>query len=452
MVKSGDKKTIAVDSFSSLGTVSSHITVSKDLKKYFRHFDFWSRYDDEIVANRSILGIPVLATVLPFAWVTGADVYVDELDRRFAESVTAVHREYKKMYPGLPYRSKLVANRLVDNEYESDETALLFSGGLDATYSLFSNMALKPRLIIIFGTSDIPISNVRFQKLLEREYSRFAEREGLTLNFIRTNMMGILDVSRVDHLFGSLSKYDGRPDGYVWTDHWPHYWDGIGFMLAHSCQAAPLSIGRFSRLISAGFGSLQKKYPGAQHPTEKTKWANITIAMDGQDKKRYEKAIFLKEFVGAHKFKLRVCLEYLSRSPDKLNCNECEKCLQTITECMLAGIDPNGCGFSADQQTLELIRMRLTSPYSFSSQEIADWWKPLLQAIPNETELNYSAKQFFDFMKRVDIDSIVRHENSFLSKCYHRLPYPISHILRVVWEKTPARRTRFYTDLALARV
>ena len=107
-----------------------------------------------------------------------------------------VHREYKRMYPGLPFRTRLLADRLVNNKYASNETALLFSGGLDSTYSLFSNIALNPRLIMIFGTSDIPISNVAFQKTLKREYSAFAEREGLTLNFVRTNALEILDMKK----------------------------------------------------------------------------------------------------------------------------------------------------------------------------------------------------------------------------------------------------------------
>ena len=72
MINAGDgSRAIAVDSDLSSRTVRSHITVSRDLEKYFRQFDFWSNYDAEIIANRSILCIPVLSILLPFAWITG---------------------------------------------------------------------------------------------------------------------------------------------------------------------------------------------------------------------------------------------------------------------------------------------------------------------------------------------------------------------------------------------
>ena len=49
------KKTIVVESTSSQEIVRNHITVSRDLEKYFEQFDFWSRYDAEISASNSVL-------------------------------------------------------------------------------------------------------------------------------------------------------------------------------------------------------------------------------------------------------------------------------------------------------------------------------------------------------------------------------------------------------------
>ena len=157
MIDDRKEKTISIDSTLSSGTVRSRVTVSKDLKKYFRHLTFFSSYDAQIIANNSILDIPVLSTILPLAWITGADVYVDELDGTFAESMDAVQREYKKIYSGAPFVTRLHADRLVANKITTKKTALLFSGGLDSTYSLFRNMNLKPMLIMIFGTFDIQI-------------------------------------------------------------------------------------------------------------------------------------------------------------------------------------------------------------------------------------------------------------------------------------------------------
>jgi len=442
-------KNISVDSNLSSGTIRSRITVSRDLEKYFRRYDFFSRYDANIVDNSSILDIPALSIVLPLAWITGADVYVDELDRRFAESMDAVHRDYKRMYPNLPFTTRLVADKLVDNNYESNSTALLFSGGLDSTYSLFSNIALKPRLIMIFGTSDIPISNVVFQKTLVNEYSGFAQREGLTLNFVRTNALELLDFEGLESLFGKLQV---KPWGYRGAN-FASYWTGIGYTLGHVGPAAPLSIGRFSRLLVANCpvnsdDQSESKYPDSSHPTGRIAWANMRVKHDGNVRWKHEKALFLKGFLDEHGVKLRVCFDigsgahsrtmHSAHSYDKLNCNHCHKCLRTIAYLVAAGVDPNRCGFSVDQSTFSRVArmMHYAEPV-----DIAFHLKPLQQAVPDEIGLDrYGARRFFEWFKRVDLDAISRSHldldldaipRSF--SIYYWLPYPIQKICRIAW-------------------
>jgi hypothetical protein len=442
------KRSIAVDSNLSSSTLRSRITVSRDLKKYFRHISFFSCYDADIVANKSILCIPVLSMVLPFAWITGADVYVDELDRTFAESMNTLQHEYEKMYPGAPFKTRLVADRLVDNKHAPNNTALVFSGGLDSTYSLFSHLDARPILIMILGTVDIPLSNVAFQRMLEREYSDFAEREGLVLSFIRTNAIEILDMRRVDHLFW---KFKGRLQG--------GYWNGIGYSLGQIGQVAPLSVGRFSHLLVAGALGRAKaydertkaEYPDASYPStdETIMWANICVRHDANIP-RHQKASALKQFLDARELKLRSC-SYASdlhsqtqQSPrlPALNCNQCPKCLRTIAELTLAGIDPNKCGFGVERSTFNRIRT-LFRRRSLTLQDIALWWKPLQEAIrtiPSEIEGDpYGAKQFFEWFKTIELASAARPRDSPLSNIYRRLPYAIANPLRVVWERIPAR-------------
>jgi len=438
------KKTISVDSSLSSGTVRSQITVSKSLRKYFRHLSFFSGYDADIAANGSILDIPVLSIVLPLAWITGADVWVDELDETFALSMEALQQEYRKMYPAAPFRTRLVADRLVDNKYVSDNTALLFSGGLDATYSLFSNMNLKPILIMILGTVDIPISNLSFQNTLVREYSDFAKREGLDLHSVRTNALEILDRRRIDHLF---FKFQGHLEG--------DFWKGIGYSLGHIGQTAPLSIGRFNRLLVAGaYDQTQprqmKDHPDASYPDtdEKIRWASTYVKHDGKVP-RHRKAFALRKTLNAHRLKLRPCW-YASdmcshpRQPPHLsgaiNCNKCTKCLRTIAELALAGIDPNECGFGVDRSTFNRMRV-LFHGRMLSHQDMALWWKPLQRAIPSEIEgASYDAKQFFEWFKTIDLDSSARRPGSLLVDLYFLLPYQLASLFRTVWEMTPVKR------------
>jgi hypothetical protein len=435
------EKTISVDSSLSSGMLTSQITVSKSLRKYFRNLSFFSSYDADIVANTSILDIPVLSIVLPLAWITGADVWVDELDRTFGASMEALQQEYRRMYPAGPFMTKLVADKLFDNKHASEKAALLFSGGLDATYSLFSNMNLKPILIMILGTVDIPISNISFQKTLVREYSDFARRESLDLHFIRTNALEILDRRRIDHFF---SKFQGRLEG--------DFWRGIGYSVGHIGQTAPFSIGRFNRLLVAGAydqtqAAQMKAYPDASYPDtdEKIRWASAYVIHDGRVP-RHHKAFALRKILNAHRLKLRPCWnasdlclppQQPSNLSDAINCNMCAKCLRTIAELTLAAIDPNECGFSVDRLTFNRMRAMIERRM-LSHQDIALWWRPLQQAIPNEIEgLSYDAKQFFEWFKTMDLDSLAGGPRSILSTFYFLLPYELASFFRKLWEMTP---------------
>src|SRR3990170_5479577 len=147
-MQDGMDGSIFLDSKLSSGTVKSSIVVSRDLKKYFRCLNFFSSYDTEIVSSRGVLNIPALSIVLPLAWITGADVHVGELDATFAESMNALQLEYKRVYPRAPFKTNLIVNDLVEGEENPDGAALLFSGGVDSTYSLYSNRALNPRLVM----------------------------------------------------------------------------------------------------------------------------------------------------------------------------------------------------------------------------------------------------------------------------------------------------------------
>lgn len=422
-------RSISVDSEFSSGTVRSRIVVSKDLRKYFRRLSFYSSYDGEIAASKGILNIPVLSIVLPLAWVTGADIYVDELDKAFADSMDVLQLEYQKIYPNAPFKTNLVVNNLTESADSPDNTALLFSGGLDSIYSLYSNMTLKPRLIMIFGTRDIPISHVGFQERIRAEYTDFAKRENVDINFVRTNALELMDHNRMLHLW---AKFEGKHEG--------DFWNGIGFSLGQIGQAAPLSIGRFNHLlISAACrneAEFKREHPNASSPEtdEKIAWANLRVKHDGH-LHRYEKAASLKELLNNNRIKLRVCWsepEFLFQH-GLMNCGKCEKCLRTIASLAHVGIDPNNCGFDVDGSTFESMKYLLEGKL-LTQNSIKAWWKPLQLATPDEEELDVcGSKHFFEWFKKANLDLMGRQHRTLLESAYFKLPYFMSNCGRRVY-------------------
>jgi hypothetical protein len=282
---------------------------------------------------------------------------------------------------------------------------------------------------MIFGTLDIPISNLPFQETMEKEYAALAQRQELTLNIIRTNALELLNFERLNHLFGRLNERG--------------YWDGIGYMLCHIGQAAPLSIGRFGRLLAAS-GAISainpRKYPCSEWigrgDGPGIGWADISVEWHGENP-RHEKAFFLKDFLDANGSKLRVCFESESRwSRDLFNCSRCEKCLLAIAMLASAGIDPTRFGFSMDRSTFDRTRRVVSEA---SAIQIAIHCKPFQRAIPDVIGPDiYGARGFIEWFKTLDLDSMERSYRSLRSNLYYRLPYCVARTY--AWYRTGADR------------
>jgi len=83
---------------------------------------------------QGLAAIPFLTNVLPIAWLSDAQIYVDEIDRSFFNSIGDFKKGYEQMYPGVEFRGELIAKQVIDYEcFSSDRTATFFTGGVDST-------------------------------------------------------------------------------------------------------------------------------------------------------------------------------------------------------------------------------------------------------------------------------------------------------------------------------
>jgi hypothetical protein len=410
-------------------TIKSRITVSKKLKKYFKNFDFFIRYDKGITEDKGILNIPATSFILPIAWVTDSDVYVDELDKTFAESMDTLQKEYKKIYPKAPFKTMLNINKKTETHLNTNNIALLFSGGLDCTYSLYKNRSLNPLLIMIFGTMDTPLSKKELIEDIKTVYTDFTVREKLNLSFIHTNALELFDHDRLRHLWGKLQE-----------NHEGDFWMGLGYPLGYTSLTAPLSIDRFSHLFFATY--LEKRdlttesYDASSLKTdEKIRWAILQVRHDGF-LPRYEKILELKPYLHKNKINLRVCWsdsKYIKQG--NINCNKCEKCLRTISYLSLNGIDPNKCGFNIDESTFKTARL-IIGKKLLTKKIIKHWWKPLQINIPEKIEGDYNgSKEFFEWLKTVKLDNYGREYRTPVMDFYFNTPYVISKKLKTLYEK-----------------
>lgn len=403
--------------------LSSKVTVHKSLRKYFKSFTFYSNYNSRIVANPSILNIPLLSTVLPLAWLTGTDVYMEELDKTYKDAMDALKLVFKRWYPEAPFDTSLYCGRLVENKIESknpnEHTALLFSGGVDSTYSLIKNTHRKPQLIMIGGLEG-SAPYLAFWKKVKKTYSKFAEQQGLTFHFIESNARSILNENRISHKF-HRALYDGE------------FWGRIQHSLVLLGPTAPLSIGRFDRVLISGSHHPEfphHKYLLASLPStdEKIAWADLKVKHVGYIK-RIEKIMAFKEYLKDknNKLTLRVCLS----QHEKLNCSVCMgKCLRTIAPLVLAGIDPNECGFEVDESTFGLLKC-LIEREGLDPKDTELAWRDLQNRIPDKIENDlYGSKAFFEWFKKCDLSSAQQNLDRH-KKLYYKLPYYLARALDV---------------------
>jgi hypothetical protein len=306
------------------------------------------------------------------------------------------------------------------------QTGLLFSGGVDSTYSLITNIEKKPQLITMWGIDDFPYPEHRkhWEKTISI-YKEFAEKKALDYYIVKTNVSQILDNRRIEHRFHK-ALYDGR----------------IRVALQHTLMrvpiAAPLSVERFNHLITAATSTLdpvptprELLLPRAWRPwtDEKIVWANLTVQHDATIN-RNEKIRAICAYLKSNDLILRVCLrsEFVNGC---LNDCECEKCLRTIAALILAGCDPNNCGFRVYESTFKKMRYfcEKNKPLSPAKQ-----WKQIQSLIPRVMEKDvHGSREFFEWFREYDFES--SRKNYFYRDLYTTIPYGIAKYLDELYHK-----------------
>lgn len=428
MREGGRNSPIVVESSLSGRTLTTRVIPPRRFRKFFNSLKFDLVYDDEVSAGDPVLSIPGVAMVLPVAWIIGADVSVRCLDRTFVSAAERLQREFKKIYPKAPFESRLFVEETRDSPANPSSSAMLFSGGLDATYSFFANRHRRPRLIQMLGT-DFPLSNSEYVRFAQRETQTFAARHGVEASFVRTNAMELFDQRYIGHRFWKLRE-NCKGD----------LWKGIGYAFGHLAMAAPLSAGRFDQLIIAAWADRDhadrmQDNPDASSPAvdRHIAWSNLRVEHHGC-LHRYEKTIAMKDWVAGNL--LRVCWFPLVGPADRsqLNCCRCEKCARSIIALAVAGVDPRECGFIVDEETLDYMS-NLLSELPLAPSHFTFWWKPMQDAVPTAIDCEPPELAcFLEWFRDLDLgDGIDPEANPWsIEKLYYSFPYWFSTFVRSV--------------------
>jgi len=342
---------------------------SGPITKYLKAEDlFFAEYNYDVSqVPDSIKIIPFLSNIMPIIWFSGTELEVDEVDSVFFEALKEIKSGFKKLYPDFDLsKGSLKYNKLVENNYPTVKSGMLFSGGADA-YATYFRHHEKPMDLITIHGADIPLEDTKQWDLVvslneeEKILSR-NEKVYITSN-IRTFYTN--EIQRMAPISG--------------------WWNDIQYGMALNCIVAPISFlrGYSTIYIASSFTDDANISRGSAHEIDSNiKWGNTAVFHDAGELKRQEKLEIIVKSTNQNKgskIKLRVCHSILNTS---VNCSLCEKCYRTIMNILLENADPNDFGFEVSAHMYDNI-LELFSP-GFRTQQFAYFWGEISDKIDKD--------------------------------------------------------------------
>ncbi|MGN2275050.1 hypothetical protein [Priestia megaterium] len=374
--------------------ICCHFKCLGEVSEYFKHDTFYIEMNENIKSvPKSILLIPALANICPIAWITGADIYVEEIDEDFLEALSIIKKSFQKLYPQHYFGGEIRYQEVKKNKgYGKGKSLLFFSGGVDSVTSYIRKRHEDPYLLTIWG-ADIPLSEKKEWGEVKNHTQQFAKDRGLTPFFIKSNLRSLL---KERNLHNAYAKYGLKS-----------WWGGIQHGLGTVGLSAPLSFIKGMNTIyfasSPGIVSVDHylRYtsePEGSHPSieNNLKWGETQAVLESMDLNRFDKIDVIAEYIRKHdsKLQLRVCWE----SKKGKNCGNCEKCARTMAGLLSKGLNPNKHGFSMSGELLQSIQNN-KKLFTGLNENKKCQWKTLQQRLRDIVQdVNY---EYYDFCQLI---------------------------------------------------
>lgn len=316
---------------------------------------FFVEYNLDLSAlPSSIAVIPLLANLLPMAWVYDAQIITPVCDKTFLDSIPDIKKGYEDMYPMMELKGELIVEKTEDNHYAKDGGAgAFFSGGADAFNTLVRHNEENPTLITLWG-ADIKLNDITGWEKVLSHLKTTAEEFDTDFVTVKSNF-------RLFSNEGVLSNAV-KDSGDGW---WHGFHHGIG-IISHGAPVAYLKEKRNLYIASSFHISQKGQYTCASDPTIDNfiRFADTKIVHDGYEQTRQDKIANITEFAKetGKKIPLRVCWE----SSGGGNCCKCEKCFRTIMGIYAQGFNPNDFGFDYTKDEFKTLAKNMH--YSSHSQ------------------------------------------------------------------------------------
>lgn len=278
----------------------------------------------------SILSIPFILKVLPLVWIYDLDLFVEELDSDFIDSIEEIKKIYSKKFPQFTYKGQITVGKVIKQTVTENENALLFTGNVEDVYSLIYFSKDKPRLLALSDN----LKNSEFDRI--KAYSSIFGLNYSIVNLSQSNAFTLL---------------------YFKTEYEEKYLNEFYDCFAKYGYFAPITY----------YYGIKYIYPGSfENRIAEQKSSNINLSdachllqfsgtkflpYDFNEMSYVEKVSFICRYSACNnvKFDLNFC-----QNPER-NGNRCicERCLRTIMAILAEGFSPNDYGFNFNDEIME---------------------------------------------------------------------------------------------------
>lgn len=384
-------------------------------RRYFRNRDsMWIEYcfdKNDLLPElpKSLAVVPLIANIMPLVWIVDATVQVETLDEDFYRCLESVKRAYQEMHPHLSFRGKVSTKteKNVQKQANGGRTIQLFSGGVDAFFTLFSHLKEKPILFTVWG-SDIYLKDENGWANVQSMVHSTAQTYGLETCSAKSSFRRVLSEKKLKP-FVQQERHG----------NWWHTMQHSIVLLAHAAIPA-WCLGAGTVYIASSYTIESKgKINCASDPRidNNIQYCGARVIHDGYEHDRQQKVYGICDFAvrNGKSVPLRVCWQ----SAGGENCGLCEKCCRTICEILCAGADPNRYGFRFTQDSISTLREQLCEELIISKEDVESWYLPMQaelrknwDKLPNRDELVW--------LRDLDFSTINEHPHKKQQAAYER--------------------------------
>lgn len=288
---------------------------------------------------QSLLAVPFVANMLTISMFENTEIHVDELDKAFYDCIPNVLNGFKKVYPEINFRCRIIANKLVDNSYETTENQLLaFTGGLDATSAFATINRDNLTLVNIWG-ADVKLNMLGRHDYQLKYFLDISKKYNCDFKQIKSNLRFLFNESKIPY-----TRY--------FSNDW---WCAVSHTIAIITSFTPLIfvLKAKSVFLGSSYKNDLELHDDANNVliVNEIKIANCqNIRIVDDDLKRIDKIQNIVEKLNiSDKNPISIFACWNHENIVEGNCCNCEKCFRTIMDIKSQNLNPVYFGFNVDE-------------------------------------------------------------------------------------------------------